>query len=69
MKLTKIAMGVAATIVLAPSAFAQTPEPAPAAPPAANTPPAAASVSDADIQKYASAVVAVNKVQTDTSVA
>lgn len=49
MKLTNIALGIAAALVVAPSAFAQTPEPAPAAPSEAAAPQAAASYSDGDI--------------------
>lgn len=67
MKLTSITLSIAAaTLAMAPSAFAQTPD---ADQPAASAPPAAASVNDEDVQKYANAIVEVNKIQADTSVA
>ncbi|WP_343612057.1 DUF4168 domain-containing protein [Novosphingobium sp.] len=75
MKLFKATLSSIAALAFVPAAFAQT---APAtATPEASTPPAAAApaapaaagaFSDDDVQKYATALVAVNKVQTDTTV-
>lgn len=52
---------IAGALALIPVAFAQTANPAPSS--------AAASVSDADVQKFAVAAVALNGVQADASIA
>ncbi len=82
MKLFKAILSPVAVMAFVPAALAQgasatapsTTAPSAAMPPAAATPPAAAApaaggaFSDDDVQKYATALVAVNKVQTDTTV-
>jgi len=71
MTITKIALAAAMGLALTHSASAQTPAAQPAAPPApaAATPAAPATYSDEDVKKYATALLAVNKIQADASVA
>ena len=64
MKLIKVIVGAAAALSFVPGAMAQDPAP-PTAPAAAAT---AGPYSDDDVQKYAVALVAVNKVQTDAGI-
>ncbi|WP_241126987.1 DUF4168 domain-containing protein [Novosphingobium terrae] len=75
MKLFKAILSPVAVMAFVPAALAQSasatdPATAPSAttPPAAAAPAAGAAFSDDDVQKYATALVAVNKVQTDTTV-
>lgn len=76
MKLFKATLSSIAALAFVPAAFAQT-APATATPDASAPPPAAAApaapaaagtFSDTDVQQYAAALVAVNKVQTDATV-
>ena len=84
MKTLNLVLAIAASVALSPAAFAQAADTAPAAQPAAAATPApaaqpaapaapaataAVSYSDEDIQKYAVALLAVNKIQADASVA
>ncbi len=56
--------------LLATTAMAQAPAPAPAAPPAPEAPAAApAPATDAEVSQFAAALVAVNEVQKDTTLA
>jgi hypothetical protein len=59
-KLIKVIVSAVATLTFAPTVFAQD-----AAPPATAS---AATYSDEDVKTYAAALVAVNKLQTDTSI-
>lgn len=60
MKLIRVIVGAVATLTCAPTVFAQD-----ATPPATA---AAASYSDEDVKAYATALVAVNKLQTDATI-
>jgi len=62
----KLALSVVAVLATAPAAFAQDAG-APAPAPEAAAP--AASYTDAEVQSYATAIIAVNKIQSDTTVA
>lgn len=76
MKLFKAILSPVAVMAFVPAALAQgasatapsTTAPAAETPPAAAAPAAGGAFSDDDVQKYATALVAVNKVQTDTTV-
>ncbi len=61
MKLIKVIVSAGAMLACAPAVFAQDAAPAAAAP--------AAAYSDEDVKAYATALVAVNKIQTDTNIA
>jgi uncharacterized membrane protein len=75
-KLFKAILSPVAVMAFVPAALAQsasatdpaTTAPSAATPPAAAAPAAGGAFSDDDVQKYATALVAVNKVQTDTTV-
>jgi hypothetical protein len=60
--LRTVAAALAATMIFAPAAFAQTPPAAPAAPAPAPAAPAAA-VSDADLKAFAQALYAIDKLR------
>ena len=64
MKLIKVIVGAAAALTCIPAVMAQDP-----APPAAASPTANGTYSDEEVQKYAVALVAVNKIQTDAGIA
>jgi uncharacterized membrane protein len=75
-KLFKAILSPVAVMAFVPAALAQgasatapaTTAPSAAMPPAAAAPAAGGAFTDDDVQKYATALVAVNKVQTDTTV-
>lgn len=67
MKLFKAILGAAAVLSCAQGASAQTAPATPSAP-AAEPAPAAATFTDDQVQKYATAMVAVNKIQTDATI-
>ena len=71
MKNLTIVLAIAASVALSPAAFAQAADAAPAgtAAPAAQPAAVAATYSDEEVQKYAVALLAVNKIQADASVA
>ncbi|MDB5715118.1 MAG: hypothetical protein JWO15_2515 [Sphingomonadales bacterium] len=64
MKIRTSVWVIAGALAFIPAALAQTADPAPMAPRSA-----AVSVSDADVQKFAVAAVALNSVQQDASIA
>ena len=66
MTISKFVLAAMASLILTPAAFAQAADPAPAA---TSATPTAAAYSDEDVQKYAVALLAVNKIQKDAAVA
>lgn len=68
MKLFKAILGAAAVLSCAQGASAQTAPATPSAPAAEPAPAAGATFTDDQVQKYATAMVAVNKVQTDATI-